>query len=33
VFVTPLRGFTRAELAAVTEEGQSLASFLSDNDT
>ncbi|ACZ88015.1 winged helix DNA-binding domain-containing protein [Streptosporangium roseum] len=33
VVVTPLRGFTRAEHTAVTEEGRSLASFLSDNDS
>lgn len=33
VTVTPLRGFTPAEHTAVMEEGQSLASFLSDNDS
>ncbi|MGP3960544.1 winged helix DNA-binding domain-containing protein [Nonomuraea sp. 3N208] len=33
VVITPLRGFTRAEHTAVTEEGQSLASFLSGNDS
>ncbi|GAA2881804.1 winged helix DNA-binding domain-containing protein [Streptosporangium fragile] len=33
VIVAPLRGLTRAEHTAVTEEGQSLASFLSDNDS
>ncbi|GII31940.1 winged helix DNA-binding domain-containing protein [Planotetraspora mira] len=33
VVVTPLRGFTRAEHTAVIEEGQSLASFLSDDDS
>ncbi|MFG2232689.1 winged helix DNA-binding domain-containing protein [Streptomyces sp. NPDC048723] len=33
VTVTPLRGFSRAEHTSVTEEGQSLASFLSDNES
>ncbi|MFJ6837071.1 winged helix DNA-binding domain-containing protein [Streptomyces sp. NPDC091209] len=33
VIVTPLRAITRAEHTAVTEEGQGLASFLSDNDS
>lgn len=33
VTVTPLRGLTRTEHTAVTEEGQSLASFLSDNES
>ncbi|WP_046506529.1 winged helix DNA-binding domain-containing protein [Streptomyces odonnellii] len=33
VTITPLRDFTRAERTAVIEEGQSLASFLSDNDS
>ena len=33
VTVTPLRGFSRAEHAAVTEEGRALASFLSDDDS
>ncbi|EFL20434.1 conserved hypothetical protein [Streptomyces himastatinicus ATCC 53653] len=33
VQVTPLRGFSRAERAAVTEEGQGLASFLSEKDS
>jgi hypothetical protein len=33
VVITPLRGFTRAEHTAVTEEGQSLVSFLSGNDS
>ncbi|MGI5325116.1 winged helix DNA-binding domain-containing protein [Actinomadura nitritigenes] len=32
VVVAPLRRFSRAERAAVTEEGRSLASFLSDHD-
>ncbi|MFD9950464.1 winged helix DNA-binding domain-containing protein [Nonomuraea sp. NPDC059023] len=33
VTVTPLRAFSRAERAQVTEQGQSLASFLSDGET
>lgn len=33
VQVTPLRGFSRAERAAITEEGQGLAAFLSENDS
>ncbi|MGW2328351.1 winged helix DNA-binding domain-containing protein [Streptomyces sp. NPDC001700] len=33
VTVTPLRGFTRAERTAVTEEGRALSSFLSDDDS
>ncbi|MGW2053905.1 winged helix DNA-binding domain-containing protein [Streptomyces sp. NPDC001840] len=33
VTVTPLRAFTRTEHTAVTEEAQSLASFLSDGDS
>ncbi|MEU1799766.1 winged helix DNA-binding domain-containing protein [Streptomyces sp. NPDC019937] len=33
VTVTPLRGFTRAEHTAVTEEGRALASFLSDKES
>ncbi|MFI0780490.1 winged helix DNA-binding domain-containing protein [Streptomyces sp. NPDC021212] len=33
VVVTPLRGFSRAEHTAVTEEGEALASFLSDNES
>ncbi|WP_055554546.1 winged helix DNA-binding domain-containing protein [Streptomyces sp. NBRC 110028] len=33
VTVTPLRGFSRAEHTAVTEEGQALASFLSDKES
>lgn len=33
VAVTPLRGLTRTEYAALTEEGQSLAAFLSDHDS
>ncbi|KAB2350184.1 winged helix DNA-binding domain-containing protein [Actinomadura rudentiformis] len=33
VVVTPLRGFSRAERTAVADQGQALASFLSDNDS
>lgn len=33
VLVTPLRGITRTEHTAVTEEGTSLAAFLSDHDS
>lgn len=33
VVVTPLRRFSPAERTAVAEEGQALASFLSDNDS
>ncbi|MGQ4515236.1 DNA glycosylase AlkZ-like family protein [Streptomyces sp. DW26H14] len=33
VAVTPLRGFSRAERAAVAEEGRDLASFLSDGES
>ena len=33
VIVTPLRGFSRADRTAVAEEGQALASFLSDGDS
>ncbi|MGC5287519.1 winged helix DNA-binding domain-containing protein [Micromonospora sp. DT231] len=33
VTVSPLRGFSPAERAAVTEQGQALASFLSDNES
>ncbi|RAO31119.1 hypothetical protein ONO23_03945 [Micromonospora noduli] len=33
VTVNPLRGFSRADQAAVTEQGQELASFLSDNES
>ncbi|MEU8153263.1 winged helix DNA-binding domain-containing protein [Micromonospora sp. NPDC048986] len=33
VTVSPLRPFSRSERAAVTEQGQALASFLSDNDS
>ncbi|MGC4759168.1 winged helix DNA-binding domain-containing protein [Micromonospora trifolii] len=33
VSVSPLRGFSRADRAAVTEQGQALASFLSDNES
>ncbi|MFC5748123.1 winged helix DNA-binding domain-containing protein [Actinomadura rugatobispora] len=33
VTVTPLRRFSRADRTAVAEEGQALASFLSDNDS
>ncbi|MBQ1016742.1 winged helix DNA-binding domain-containing protein [Micromonospora sp. D93] len=33
VTVSPLRGFSAADRAAVTEQGQALASFLSDNES
>ncbi|MER7586066.1 winged helix DNA-binding domain-containing protein [Micromonospora sp. NPDC127501] len=33
VTVSPLRAFSRSERAAVTEQGQALASFLSDNES
>lgn len=33
VTVSPLRGISRADRAAVTEQGQALASFLSDNES
>ncbi|MEV4018788.1 hypothetical protein AB0J35_50670 [Nonomuraea angiospora] len=33
VVITPLRAFTRAEHTAVTEEGQSMMSFVSGNDS
>ncbi|MEU7862686.1 winged helix DNA-binding domain-containing protein [Nonomuraea sp. NPDC049141] len=33
VIVAPLRGFSRADDTAVAEQGQALASFLSDNDS
>lgn len=33
VTVNPLRGFSRADRAAVTEQGQALAAFLSDDES